>query len=144
MVSISSFQKRSADVRVVLGTDPGTGDEVAVQITYDPTTINAANDAEFQREQNDPKAISRRIATTFRHWDLEGPLVVDVPMSDENGKTLYDDNGAIRFVSQIIVPEGQKIPLSPNVIQYLNHNATLAMWRAVVEDAIPNAKTSDA
>lgn len=108
-----------------------------LRVRYDPSLVSDATDRRIQQlsRSGDELAAPRVFCQIVKAWDLHGPLTAIVDETDEDGNVLFDDDGNPLEREEVIVPEGQVIPLRPDVIQHLPSEVFLAIWVALREDA---------
>lgn len=136
MVSVADYEDeiRTANVKVELA----DGRVMPLTLTYDPNQVNDATDNRIfdYADAGDDLAAARVFCEIVQDWNMAGPLTALVPQYDEDGGVSWDDHGNPLVSRQVIVDRGSKVPLDPEVIQYLRSGLVVAIWKSLREDAI--------
>ena len=109
------------------------GKTITSRITYDPNKVNdaALGDIRELSDAGHTLAAAEVFCRTVKDWAVYGPLTADVLARDEKGDLRYDDHNRPMFVRQEIVPVGEKVPLDPEVIQYMRSDIVLGIWSEI-------------
>ena len=137
MATVSDFVQDEATVIIEGGDEP-------TRVTYQPTKVTAAATAQLQRyiEDNDALAFARHVCKVFTSWTLKGPLYADVPVRDEFEKIVVDKDGTEVTERKLLVEEGNVIPLTPDVLQYVPQKVLSFFWREIQDDMTPDPQTA--
>jgi len=136
MAKVSDFVRDEAMCTISIG------DEKAY-ITYRPSQMTAAATEKLQRyiDERDSLAFARHFAEIVLQWDIEGPVYGDVPVRDEYGDVMYDDDGNEVTERKTIVEVGEIVPLKPNVLQYVPQALLSHVYQELNNDLGPNQTT---
>jgi hypothetical protein len=105
---------------ITVGTDVGD-----IELKYFPNAVTPQLQAQLNatRETNDSTTMLQVMANVFCDWDVVGPLV-----NPETG--------------EIVVPDGEKIPLTAEFLNFLPTTITGAMFSAAADDMLPKSKST--
>lgn len=132
MPSVSEFVQDEATTVIKLGRNK----DIPVEITYRPSQMTADRIEQMQRRDDagDSLAFLRLVEEVIVEWDIEGPLTADVLLVDDRGDAILSDNGNEQFERQIIVKEGDTIPIDVDVLKYMNSSTIVGVWRELLQD----------
>jgi hypothetical protein len=121
-ISIGDFAKARKDM--VYETDAGN-----LTLSYSPNALTPSDEAKLMaaREQSSIalyKEMLEMVCKLVKSWDLNGPLY-----NSETGDE--------------IVPEGEPVPISPDILQHLPLPFLTGLYRAIGEDNIPKSSNVD-
>jgi hypothetical protein len=116
-----------------------------IKIVYRPNKVNAEYQRKIvelsNREDNGHAVGVYAICTLVSEWNITGPLVIDDPMKDADGKPIEDDYGLPTTQPKEIVSAGQTVPINSNHVRHLPTPVLLHILRAINEDMAPDPKS---
>lgn len=127
MPSVSEFVQDEATETIHLGKNGN----IPVEITYRPSQMTADRTAQMTRRdaEGDSLAFLRLFEEIVIEWDVEGPLTADVLVTDKSGNPALTENGNEIFEREVIVKEGDIIPIDVNVLKYMAASTIVGIWR---------------
>lgn len=110
-----------AEKRTIVVTT-GVGD---IELKYRPNAVTPQLQAQLMqtRESNDATTMLKVMEKVFDDWDVIGPLA-----NPETG--------------EIVIADGEKIPLTAEFLNFLPTTITGAMFSAAAEDMLPKSRTT--
>jgi len=96
-----------------------------IKLSYYPNAVTPRMQSKLNatRDSNDSTEMLQVMEKVFCGWDVTGPL--------ENPET-----------GEIVVPDGEPIPLTAEMLNYLPTTITGAMFAAAADDMLPKSKIS--
>lgn len=135
MARVSDFVRDEATCSIPVG-DGGE----KLTITYRPSRITADSADKLQRyiDERDALAFARHFVDIVVDWDLEGPLYGEIPVLDERGKPIYDEEGNEVVERKSIVDAGQIVPLKAGVLKYMPQAMMNHVYQELNNDMSPD------
>jgi len=136
LISIADYTEGIRETR--LRAELATGQFVQLWIRYSPDEINDALDDRMMEyaESGDVNALARIFCEVVEEWNLGGSLTGIVPERDDAGHLVFDDDNKAKVRKVELVPTGKRIPLDPEILQFLGSAKLMNIWKAVREDAM--------
>jgi hypothetical protein len=141
MPSVAEFVQDEATTVIKLGKNK----DIPVEIVYRPSQMTADRIDQMTRRDADGDSLAflRLIEEVLVEWDIEGPLTADVLVTNDDGTPKLSDDGNEMFERQIIVKEGDLIPIDADVLKYMNSATIVGVWRELMqEQAGPDPRQS--
>lgn len=134
MPSVVEFVQDEATTTIHLSN--GRGATYDVEITYRPSAMTAdATDQMARRDSDgDVLAFLRMFEDVVIEWDIEGPLTANVLVKDDAGNPVLSQDGNELFERQILVAEGDIIPIDVNYLKYIPSPTLVGVWRGLVQE----------
>ena len=132
MPSVAEFVQDEATTVIKLGKNK----DIPVEIVYRPSQMTADRIDQMTRRDADGDSLAflRLVEEVIVEWDIEGPLTADVLVTNEDGTPKLSDSGNEIFERQIIVKEGDLIPIDTDVLKYMNSATIVGVWRELMQE----------
>lgn len=111
-------------------------------VTYKPGEMDAFTSRKFMRllGDNDPLAASRILAGVITDWEIDGPLTGEREVVDAEGEPVRDAEERLQWEKFEVVKAGDRVPIDPEVMQFLPNAFLLRLWSAIQTDAMVDPK----
>lgn len=126
---------------IVLGTD---GEDDPLKVVYRPsrrTPEFAGRYNEILKQNDSHKLWVFTVCSLVIEWNLTGPLVIEQPKRNSKGKIVTDDYGVPTYEEKEIVPAGQPVPITSDVLRYMETEELAKIVQAIADDMSPDPKS---
>lgn len=113
--------------------------KVGLRVTYDPNSVTEERSAymrELAQDGEDQVLAETLCSDVLLDWEMYGPLTAMETVYDEDGKIERDDNGRPVRRRVILVQEGEKVPLDPEIVRHLKTAWLVQLWKEISRDAM--------
>lgn len=137
MISVADYDEEERSTLVTLRLRDKT--KMALRVTYDPNSVTEERSAymrELAEDGEDQVLAEALCSDVLIDWEMYGPLTAVETVYDEDGKIERDEHGRPVRQRIVLVGDGEKVPLDPEIVRHLKTSWLVQLWKEISRDAM--------